>query len=289
MEQIIYADILFAVNFSMDFLALYITAFILKLKFSVKRCVFSAALGAIYGTASVYFDLGALVEGALTVLIGCLMCVTLNGYNGRKNLFREALIFFAVNLLIGGGMTAIYEYFNSHGGADSILIYGSQETVEQQLPLAVFVIASGFITVILLLFGRGISKHSKSERVMLEILHREKKISVQGMTDSGNLLTEPISGLPVIVLRSDVAHDIVDDATLKNLTEFSSNKSGITKEKIRFILYETLSGKGMIGAFMPDKITINGNTVGGWVAISDALSLNQLRYDQAIVPMGLVH
>ena len=56
MDQIIYADILFAVNFSMDFLALYIMSFILKLSFSIKRGIIAAGIGAVYGVVTVAFD-----------------------------------------------------------------------------------------------------------------------------------------------------------------------------------------------------------------------------------------
>ena len=92
-EQTIYADILFAVNFSMDFFALYVTNFMLKLRFSLKRCIISAILGALYGVVSVVTELGFAVGLLATATVGTVMCIILNGYSGIKLLVKEITVF----------------------------------------------------------------------------------------------------------------------------------------------------------------------------------------------------
>lgn len=271
----------------MDFLALYVTDYVLKLRFDFKRCILAAITGALYGVIAVAFDMGAICSLLSTVAVGIFMCVILNGFKDFKLLVRESAVFVSANLLIGGGMTAVYEYFNTHGGADNILIYGKAETIEEQLPMAVFIIASAAITVSVFCFSRGIARHRHARQVELTIEHNGKVLQTTAMQDSGNLLTEPISGLPVIILRKEAAGKLLEQQTVDLLSMLiPSKKSG---EKIRFILYETVSGKGLLGAFKPKKILVNGISVDGWVAISDKLSEKINGVDEAIVPAALVN
>ena len=289
MEQIIYADILWVVNFSMDFLALYITTFILKIKFSSKRCALAAAVGALYCILAITADMGNLLSLFSTAAIGVLMCIISSGFYGIKLLFKQGSIFLAINLLIGGGMTAIYEYFNSHGGADNILIYGNAEKVEQQLPMFLFASACIIVSVVVIIFGRSISKFGSTERVDLHIEHRGRMLSVIAFRDSGNLLTEPISGLPIILLTSSTVKRLLDNETYRLLTEMSIGEEERLNEKIRFVVYETVSGSGILGAFRPERITVNGVNVDGWIAISDKLKDKTDSISEAIVPSCLVN
>ena len=82
MEQIIYGDILFLVNFSMDFLALYITAKLMKLKFKLSRGLISASLGSTYGVISVCIPIEIVASFIITAGVGLAMCFILNGFNG---------------------------------------------------------------------------------------------------------------------------------------------------------------------------------------------------------------
>ena len=287
LEQTIYADILFAVNFSMDFFALYVTNFMLKLRFSLKRCIASAILGAIYGVISVVTELGFAVGLVATATVGIFMCVILNGYSGIKLLAKEITVFLSANMLIGGGMTVVYEYFNAHGGADNILIYGSAETLDAQLPAAIFIVAGGVISVILLCFSRGISRSGTAKRAVLRIEHNGRSVTSFALTDSGNLLTEPISGLPVIILRKATASRLLEPSMIAALTELKYTDALSMGNKFRFILYESVSGKGMLAVFMPERIEVNGVSVAAWIGISDKISGKINGVDEAIVPSSL--
>lgn len=289
MEQIIYGDVLFAVNFSMDFLALYVTSFILKIKFCVKRATVAAIIGGVYGVISVIINSGMLSSIIFSGIIGIVMCITLNGFISLRFLVRELIVFLATNLIIGGGMTVIYEFFNKHGGADNILIYGQFETVEEQLPMFLFILSSFVVAIVLVCFGRGISRHGNMRLVSLRIEHRGRTSDITAFSDTGNLLTEPLSGQPVILLRTEVAQKLLDNNVYRLLTTMTADSVECGGEKIRFILYETISGKGMLGAFKPDVILINGIPVSGWVAISDNVGKKNDAISEAIVPACLVN
>ena len=53
MEEEIYADVLFIINFSMDFLSLYIVGRLMHFKMEARRVIFGASVGALYGVPGV--------------------------------------------------------------------------------------------------------------------------------------------------------------------------------------------------------------------------------------------
>ena len=64
MTEEIYGDVLFLINFSMDFLSLFITGKIMHLKMNKWRLLASATVGGVYGVASLFFPF----DGVLLVL-----------------------------------------------------------------------------------------------------------------------------------------------------------------------------------------------------------------------------
>ena len=54
--MILYADVLFAINFSMDFLALFICSIVLHKKLSKNRIIIASILGAFFGVFDVAFE-----------------------------------------------------------------------------------------------------------------------------------------------------------------------------------------------------------------------------------------
>jgi hypothetical protein len=137
-------------------------------------------------------------------------------------------------------------------------------------------------------FGRGLVSHGSGGSVALEISHKGKRLNVNALEDSGNLLTEPISGRPVVILRKALAKELLSPATLDALTKMTVEKNNAVNERIRFVLYESVSGSGMLGAFMPESLSVNGVEVSGWIAVSDNMSLKKGGIGDAIVPSALV-
>ena len=91
-----------------------------------------------------------------------------------------------------------------------------------------------------------------------------------------------------MILRKALAKDLLSPVTFEALTEMTVEKSKAVNERIRFVLYESVSGGGMLGAFMPESLTVNGIEVTGWVAVSDKISRKNDGIGDAIVPSVLV-
>ena len=61
MGQIVYADLLFLVNFTMDFLCFFVTARILCRPFKVWRCCIASVLGGVYSVVVLFAGFNAVI------------------------------------------------------------------------------------------------------------------------------------------------------------------------------------------------------------------------------------
>ena len=51
----------------------------------------------------------------------------------------------------------------------------------------------------------------------VEIFFKEKSVKIKAMIDTGNLLKDPISGIPVIVVEKSKLEDIIPKGIINNL------------------------------------------------------------------------
>lgn len=285
MEQTVYADVLFAVNFSMDFLALYITAFIVKNKFRLKRGIAAAAVGGLYGVFAVVIDMGMLMTALFTLISGVIMCLILSGFADHASFIRKLLVFLVANLAIGGGMTAVYNLFNKSGVSQKLLIYGELSSVNEQLPLMLFAIGGAALSVIMLLFGRSIAARKRVSTASLFIEYERSSVELKAIVDTGDMLVEPLSGRAVAFISRGAAERLLPDRLLRLLVDMESSAGAYPVGRIRFLVCETIGGKKTVGAFKPDTVRINGKEVVAWIAIADGITA--LSDDGAIIPAEL--
>lgn len=284
MEQTVYADILFAVNFSMDFLALYITAFIVKNKFHLSRGIAAAAVGGAYGVLAVVINTGMFLTIVFTLIYAIIMCLILSGFADTMSFIRKLLVFLVANLAIGGGMTAIYNWFNSSGAAQKLLIYGELGSVEEQMPLTLFAIGGAALAVIMLLFGRSFVNKRKLHTAILSIRYGANSINTHGIVDSGNLLTEPFSGQSVIFINKMLANELLSREMAELLADMRAKAVTYPVGRIRFLVCDTVGGPKTVGAFKPDVVKINGREVAAWIAVVDSGEMGGEGSLSAIIP-----
>ena len=203
MEEEIYADVLFIINFSMDFLSLYIVGRLMHFHMKAGRVITGASLGALYGVLELLIEGSALWKLAVTLGVLLTMCRIAFGICSLHTYLASVGLTFGVSMLIGGMMTSA---FLKLGGQTSYIeIDGTIETVYGTLPVwkfVVFALLSAFATWgIGKLFRRKTSVHTCVLRVTFDGNEQE----LTALVDSGNLLEEPVSGTPVIFLKEKAA------------------------------------------------------------------------------------
>ncbi len=236
MEHVLYADILFFINFSMDFITLYLTSRLTSGPPAGVRFVLSAILGGIYGTLAVALGIdgvpGVLAAGAVSVI----MVLISFGTGNLTLILRRSAVFWGGAALLGGVMTALCSLGDSFGapgsssGGTAILFLGST---------------------LCLLAVKAMSHFKKRKILRITVTLGNKRTVFDALCDSGNLVTDPMTGKPVIIADKSVMHMIVPE-----LCETPMAVPERLSSKIRMIPVKGIGGSGLLMGFIPDSISV---------------------------------
>lgn len=91
METTVYADLLFLINFSMDFLCFYITATLLHRKLSLLRAIIASAFGAIYAVFALLAGFTITLSVIFDIFVCILMCIIV--FYGKKKVHHKNVYF----------------------------------------------------------------------------------------------------------------------------------------------------------------------------------------------------
>ncbi len=249
-EQVVYVDLFFIINFSMDFLCFFLEVQLLGNKFSLVRVLCASVLGGIYACAALFLPLGSVWKAVLDCAACALMCMI--ALRSVSRLFGNTLLYMAISAVLGGFMTALFLLLNRLDlplGAlesDGLSVY----------VLALLALVSGICS---LLWGKSFRRRTAIKHTLLCVELDGKRVTLRGLCDSGNLLREPLSGKPCIVadtssLAPCLPPDILRMSRSGNI-DASAVSSGSAR-RIRLIPTATATGEGVLVALRADKIYI---------------------------------
>lgn len=246
MEQDIYLDVYFSFNFLMDFFVLFLTGIIIKNNKKIYRTIVSAIIGATYATIvmitedmeiyqksigifqkGIGEDLTKLLKIVLTyVVIVYVMELIAYGKYNAVTMTKNMIIIYIITFILSGAVNAYY----CENRVDGINV---TKTI-----LLVF-----FIEIFLVVLVKRSQKDvSITSLYQVTLLVDGNRINVIGLADTGNSLTEPITGKPVSVIQAEELKKIPD--------------------KILLVPYNSVGKeRGLMRAFVADNMIVNGRTV----------------------------
>ncbi len=253
MIEEIYGDVLFIINFSMDFLSLYMVGKLLHIPMKAWRVILGASMGALYGVLELLFETGTFLSFLLTVCVMLLMCLVSFGKQTWHRFFMTVILFCGVNMLIGGMMTTAFVKLGAY--EQYIEIGGELHTIYGDMPIWLFAILASLSA----LATWGIGRIFRAKRAMrtceVKITFGGKSKTLTGLLDSGNLAEEPLSGTPIIFLKEKDAL-FLPPMLLDAMRAGVASVDYLSDLRLRFIPSKTVSGDGLILAAVPDKIWI---------------------------------
>lgn len=188
----VYADVLFCVNFFIDFALLAVTARILKRRVGGLRLTICAALGAAYSVAVFFPRLTPAATLGVKLLFSAVLALAAFGARTAAGYFKALSVFYAVSFGFGGVVFGAYTLLRPKG----VIISGDAIYIDVD-PFFLFLLIGGSYCAVWI-FSRLLPKRSERHaRVLLRVGGRTAALSA--LYDSGNGLTEPISGAPVLI------------------------------------------------------------------------------------------
>ncbi len=262
--QTLYADILFLVNFTMDFLTLFVTASIMRRKVSVTRLCIASAIGGIYGVASVFMQGILLINIIINLAVSYLMCLIAF----KKRTLPCYALFYGTGCLLGGAMTAFFSFMN---GLNSVSTESSAPP--GKIPLGWMAVSAAIIGASAIAGGRMAKRKRSISPCRLAVVTQKGAFVFEGITDTGNLLTDPMSGKPVVILQKSQFLSLLPD-TLIPIFETSDAEAltGLSSEhlrSVRLIPSSSVGGDKLLFAYLPKKMTVDGIEVSALIAMGD--------------------
>lgn len=233
-QVVIYSDMLFLINFSLDYLCLFITGRLLNCHSKALRLVFGAAVGGLYAFLPYIFEFGTAISLTLHIIAALMICFIAFGKRDGKRFLMLCGTFFVTNALMGGLVTAFYSVLGDYSD-------GAYTEVDS-LSFVIICLASAIVA---LSYGFIARKKIHIRSAEIRIYVGNEKISARLLCDSGNLVTEPFSALPVIVISSSCLP-----------YPYDSPESEAFPKPIRAIPFSTSAGKSCFLGFRPDGIEI---------------------------------
>ena len=289
--QTVYVDLFFLVNFSMDFLCLFLTARLLHRRFPTVRALLAAGLGGLYADLSLFLPTSVLWGMALDGLVCLVLCWIVFHQRGRwRTVLLPAAVFVAVSMVLGGCMTALFYFFNRLPALEGI-----EQAEGDGISVWVFALLALISGAITLLGGRFFGGRVSRRNARITVSYHGKTVRLQAMTDSGNLLREPMSGRPCIVadvgaMAAVLPRELIA-AARQNDPTLVGGLAPHHGKNVRLIPTRTASGEGMLLGIRVDRIVIEGEKrsreVEAMIALAD-LGGNAEGNDALLPPQLLI-
>ncbi len=145
-----------------------------------------------------------------------------------KTLLKQLILFYLVSFAFGGCAFCLLYFVKPQ----DILVRNGYLTGTYPIKIALLGGIVGFV-IVNIAFKLVKGKITKKDMFCdIEIFFKEKSVQIKAMIDTGNMLKDPISGMPVIVAESKILEKIIPKGIIDNLNQIlGGGKENILNEE----------------------------------------------------------
>ena len=250
--MVYYIEYVFAENFIIDFILLFVTGRLVKRAIVYKRLIAASIIGALYVILTVYVGKAFMTYFIVKLSVSVLMIMIAFDSRGILTNIRVILCFYITSLVMVGIITALYYLTDDRLTVNAIVI-------------------SFFLGYMALHFffkevKSRIQKSNYMRTVTINLGSASK--SIKAFIDTGNELSDPMTGKPVIVVNIESIKNILGDELYKDILNFYCFKDGNYEKllnennnvNLKIIRYNTISTKNeMMVCITPEEIQVKDN------------------------------
>lgn len=256
MTQDVYVDLLFIIDFSMDFLCFYITSRLLHKKITPIRTILGASVGGLYSVLVLFLSTGRLSAFVIDILVCFFMCavVFLSKDDGIKRLIVSAFVYIFVSSVIGGLMTAMFNLLNR------INPFGDEIPERDGVSVWIFALLAALSGIISITGSSFFRQNISRRKCSVLVKYGKRTVTLKGLNDSGNLLKDTLTGkcvIPISLAKSETLFPprIIKAIKQKDVSLLDKTNAEEAK-RVRLIPCYNTSGATMMIAVIPDDIRI---------------------------------
>ena len=267
----VYADVLVFLNTVIDYVLLLITAAVGGRKIHRLRLLAAAFLGGAY---SLILLLPALSGPVLTVsrlLSAALITAVAFPIRSPGAFLYQWGLFYLAGFLLAGAMTALWFIFSPRQMLmqNGVVYFHLQPAVLILGVLGVYLAAR-------VVLHRFVGTDPEQGRVTLILKKGTLQVKTAAMTDTGNRLSDPFTGCPLILCSAQTAEPFLPAAVKDYFGGGENAMETALKQGIRFVPYEGVGTRGFLPMIELDEIQVSdgkrtGICEGTKAAVTDQL------------------
>ncbi len=268
--MVIYVDVLILVNFYVDYLLLLATEKLCRIKSGFLRRTLAALTASLFSLTIFLPESPYIITFLIKALCVELTVLVAFGIRSLRQHISLALCFLAATYSFAGIMLAL----NSFLHADGVAINNSSVYIDIS-PLILIGITT-LCYLMICIYRRFVSKGNRSVRcIKLEIEVAANSVIIDALIDTGNSLTDVVSDMPLIVISSHIARSLIPNLSNDDILSFSEI---IQKLKgFRLLPYSAVGARGVLAAFVPDKVILHDDKLYSFQRALIAISPNELK------------
>ena len=257
----IYIDVIILENLIMNCIILYATGLIAKIKMKWFGIIVASLIGTIYAVMQYITKLNIYSNIIIKTILSFIMVLVAFNPQNIKQMGKELILFYLTTFTFGGVATYL------------IYVLKPQEImIKNGMYVGTYVLKVIFIgailgTVILAISFKLVkNKINKKDMICkIKIGLNEKEIILDTMVDTGNMLKEPITGLPVAVVEKNSLYELMPKEILNNTDsilggDFDNIPEDIKNEyipKLKIIPFSSLGKQnGMLVGIKAEKFEV---------------------------------
>lgn len=254
----IYVDVLLTVNLYINYFLIKGSALIIRYDITTRRTIISSGLGALFSLIILLPDLPFIITVLIKIVSGVIIVFTAFGYRKPVDLIISCLCFLIISFIYAGTMLGLWLFAAPFG------MFYRNGTAYFNIPIIAVAAFTALSYAIIKLVSYIADRRALSAKYAdIEIISDNIKLSLKGISDSGNSLTDPFSGRPVIIS----SHSILNEILPSSVKEYLSGNNYDNMEGLRLVPCHTISGQTIIPVFLVERIIINGKPVNAAVGV----------------------
>lgn len=265
----IYPDVIFILNFFIDFILLFILKKVNRKASNWKRMLGAAATGAAFAVmAGIFPWMNSMLRFfILNIAAAVFMLTVAFGRMKKWELAKQVAALYLITYFVGGLINSIYYYTDFR---ERMVNIGNSYIISSLSWKFIIIIMIGLIPALylFLLLNRWY-RSGRKETYEIEIFFDGESIHTRALMDSGNCLYDPVFRKPVMVMENSLLTELLSEQVMKefeaarNYMEGREAEMGVAADqeqmpRLRFIPYQSVGrSRGIMPGLLLDKVLID--------------------------------
>ncbi|MDP4119908.1 MAG: sigma-E processing peptidase SpoIIGA [Bacillota bacterium] len=247
----IYVDVLVCVNMFINYFILLSVAKFRKIEYKFRRLILASLFGAFCALIILLPPISSFLNCIYNIVTALIIILIAFKKTNLKAYLKNAATFYLVSFAFCGLMLGVWFCFTPKNMmVKNNVVYFN---ISPMILVITTLICYFALKIITRITGKSMPKKLICK---VSVLNRGNNSDFSAKLDTGNSLYEPFSHSPVIVTDIDIVKNIIPKEIQNYL--FATVGGQNTETNLRLVPFSSVGGEGVLPAFRPEQISIDG-------------------------------